>query len=80
MVARKVVWRVADTQEASLIDSPGQTSLSLSSGPAPSQSSDPAPAADRPAPGVQKARQHSRQVLWFGRWRLRSMQAQNVRG
>ena len=55
---------VAHTGEASLIDSPGQTSLSLSSGPAPSSSSDPAPAADRPAPEdvnmLRKVRRHSR--------------------
>ena len=40
---------VAHTGEASSIDSPGQTSLSLSSGPAPSSSSGTAPAAGRPA-------------------------------
>ena len=43
---------VAHTGEASSIDSPGQTSLSLSSGSAPSSSSGTAPAAGRPAPEV----------------------------
>ena len=43
---------VAHAGEASSIDSPGQTSLSLSGGPAPRSSSGTAPAAGRPAPEV----------------------------
>ena len=43
---------VAHASKASSIDSPGQTALSLSSGPAPSSSSGTAPAAGRPAPEV----------------------------
>ena len=29
---------------------------------------------------LQKARQHSRRVRWFGGWMLRTMQAKNFRG
>ena len=43
---------VAHTREASSIDSQGKTSLSLSSGPAPSSTSGTAPVAGRPAPEV----------------------------
>ena len=42
---------VAHTGEASSIDSPGQTSLSLSSGPTPSTGRGTAPAAGRPGAG-----------------------------
>ena len=57
------------------VETPGQAA----GGPAPSSSSGPASAAGRPGCWLQKARQHSRRVLRFGRWRLRTMQAQNVR-
>ena len=33
-----------------------------------------------PARKLQRARQDSRRVLWFGRWRLRTTRVQNVRG
>ena len=43
---------VAQSGNASSIDSPGHTAISLSSGPAPSSSSGTAPAAGRPAPVI----------------------------
>ena len=70
---------VAQSGKASSTDSPGQTALSLSSGPAQSSSSGAARAAGRPAPEI--GRRHSRRRdQRFGRRRLKTSPIRNVKG
>ena len=65
------------------VETPGQAV----GGPAPSSSGGHAPAAGRPAPedvSMEAAESSAvllccRRVRWFGRWKLGTMQAQNVR-